>query len=77
MSTEVNLIDVIERLVRLEAEYSRLEGSQVAITIKLDAIIDKFTRYEARWGGIFMVVSALIGLLAAFHSAVLGYFRAR
>jgi hypothetical protein len=77
MSHEIDLIDIVERLTRLEAENASLEASQLIMMSKLDTLLERFIRYEAKWGGIFMVLSALLGLFLAFKTEILGVFRGR
>lgn len=77
MSHEIDLIDIVERLTRLEAENASLEASQLMMMSKLDTLLERFNRYEAKWGGIFMVLSALLGLFLAFKTEILGVFRGR
>lgn len=77
MSTEVDLIDIVARLARLEAEQRHLDLQQMTLVSKMDTLLDRFTRYEAKWGGVVMVLSAIIALLVALKAQILGYFSGR
>ncbi len=59
-----------ERLVRLETEGNARQDKLESMEIKLDSLIDRFTRYEAKWGGIVMIMSAVLGLLLAFKNEI-------
>jgi hypothetical protein len=76
------MIAIIERLAKLEADTASLFRKQVdarderaQIAAKLDILILRFTRYEAKWGGIMMVVSALLALSIALKNEILRLFR--
>jgi hypothetical protein len=69
--------EVVERLARLETEGISNEKRLGSMEKKLDTVIERFTRYEAKWGGIFMVLSAILGLLTTFHSSIQKFFSGR
>jgi tetrahydromethanopterin S-methyltransferase subunit B len=69
--------EIAERIARLEAREEHISKSQDETNEKLDTLIGRFTRYEAKWGGIVMVLSAVLGLVLALKSEILRYFNAR
>lgn len=62
--------DIADRLARLEAREEIISRQQDDTIRKLDTLIERFARYEAKWGGIVMVLSALLGLLLAVKTEV-------
>ena len=60
--------DLAARLTRLEEREKIVSEQQKATNEKLDTLIERFTRYEAKWGGIVMVLSAILGLVLALKS---------
>lgn len=62
--------EIAERIGRLEAREETISKQQDETNKKLDTLIERFARYEAKWGGIVMVLSALLGLLLALKSEI-------
>lgn len=60
--------EIAERLARLESREETISAQQVETNKRLDTLIDRFARYEAKWGGIVMVLSAILGLVLALKS---------
>lgn len=73
--SKVTLDNVAQRLSRLEGEVHDRNETQREMVKKLDSLAERFTRYEAKWGGIVMVLSAVVGLLLAFKTEILRVFR--
>lgn len=69
--------EIAERLGRLEAREETVSAQQGEMIKKLDALNERFARYEAKWGGIVMVLSAILGLALALKSEILGIFDVR
>lgn len=74
---EIDMIEIIERLTKLETEQKTLAHQHASISTKLDLLITRFTRYEAKWGGVVMVMSALAALVLAFKSELLKWMGGR
>ena len=68
---EIDMIEMLERLTRLETEYKTLEHQHQSIQKKLDTLITRFDKYEAKWGGVLMVVSAVGAVVIAFKAELL------
>lgn len=68
---EIDMIGLLERLTRLETEHKALEHQHQSIQTKLDMLLTRFNKYEAKWGGVLMVASALGAVLLAFKAEVL------
>lgn len=60
--------EIAARLARLEEREKAVSEQQKATNAKLDTLIERFARYEAKWGGIVMVLSAILGLALALKS---------
>lgn len=76
-NSEIDVAGLLERVAKIETETRNLESQLTAMVAKLDVMIDRFTRYEAKWGGVLMVVSALVGIFATFHTAIQRFFSER
>ena len=57
--------EVAERLVRLETKMEAVERYEV----KIDALVDKITRYESKLGGVFVVATAVIAFFKMLGEA--------
>jgi hypothetical protein len=57
--------EVAERLVRLEMKMEAVERYEV----KIDALVDKITRYESKLGGVFVVATAVIAFFKMLGEA--------
>lgn len=68
--SKVTLESVAHRLSRLEGEVHERNESQKEMIKKLDALAERFARYEAKWGGIVMVLSAMVGLALALKTEI-------
>jgi hypothetical protein len=68
---EIDMIEMLERLTRLETEHKALEHQHQSIQKKLDMLITRFDKYEAKWGGVLMVVSAVGAVVIAFKSELI------
>lgn len=76
-TNEIDMIEVIERLARLETEFKTLEGQHSGITTKLDLMISRFDRYEAKWGGVVMVATAIGAIVLALKTELLKWIAGR
>jgi hypothetical protein len=76
-SQEIDMIEMLERLTRLETEYKTLEHQHGSIQTKLDILITRFNKYEAKWGGVVMVVSAIVAILIALKTELLKWLAGR
>jgi hypothetical protein len=74
---EIDMIEVIERLARLETEFKTLEHQHGGIQTKLDIMITRFDKYEAKWGGVLMVGSALFAIFLALKTELLKWLGGR
>jgi hypothetical protein len=68
--------EVAERLVRLEMKMEAVERYEVraetdakALEAKIDALVDKITRYESKLGGVFVVATAVIAFFKMLGEA--------
>lgn len=68
--------EVAERLVRLEMKMEAVERYAVraetdakALGAKIDALVDKITRYESKLGGVFVVATAVIAFFTMLGEA--------
>lgn len=68
--------EITERLVRLEMEMEaaekqalRAEAEYKALESKIDALVDKITRYESKLGGVFVVATAVIAFFKMLGEA--------
>lgn len=77
VNSEIDIASLLERVAKIETETRNLESQLTTMVIKLDVMIDRFTRYEAKWGGVLMVVSALVGIFATFHTTIQKFFSER
>jgi len=77
VNSEIDIASLLERVAKIETETRNLESQLTTMVIKLDVMIDRFTRYEAKWGGVLMVVSALVGIFATFHATIQKFFSER
>lgn len=57
--------EVAERLVRLEMKMEAVERYET----KIDALVDKITRYESKLGGVFVVATAVIAFFKMLGEA--------
>lgn len=57
--------EVAERLVRLEMKMEAVERYEA----KIDALVDKITRYESKLGGVFVVATAVIAFFKMLGEA--------
>lgn len=76
-SREIDMIEVIERLTKLETEQKTLAHQHSAITTKLDIMITRFDKYEAKWGGVVMVATALGAIVLALKAELLKWIGGR
>lgn len=74
---EIDMIEVIERLARLETEFKTLEHQHGSIQTKLDVMITRFDKYEAKWGGVVMVATALGAIVLALKTELLKWLGGR
>lgn len=75
MTTAAQELSAIrERLAKLETREQTLSGNQKEIMAKLDSLILRFDRYEAKWGTLFMIFSAISALVLAFKREIMGFF---
>lgn len=65
------------RLARLETLAKTADQERHKMSEKLDNLDARFTRYEARWGGVMMVVSALFALTAVLKDEIVRWFSGR
>ena len=78
MSAETELFERIATLeARLEAAEKQHVASQAQFALEREAqnraineLLQKFARYEGKWGGIVMVVSAIGAMLALFKAEI-------
>lgn len=68
--------EITERLVRLEMKMEaaekqalRAEAEYKALESKIDALVDKITRYESKLGGVFVVATAVIAFFKMLGEA--------
>ena len=68
--------EITERLVRLEMKMEaaekqalRAESEYKALESKIDALVDKITRYESKLGGVFVVATAVIAFFKMLGEA--------
>jgi hypothetical protein len=69
-------VEITERLVRLEMKMeaveraaTRAEEESRARAEKIDALVDKITRYESKLGGVFVVATAVIAFFKMIGEA--------
>lgn len=62
--------DLVSRVAKLEARHELVKEDLDSVAESLKSINSKLDKYEGRWGGIIMVVSALATMLAIFWSAI-------
>ena len=74
---DIDVIDMLERLARLETAHKALEHQHGSIQTKLDMMITRFDKYEAKWGGVLMVASALGAVFLAFKTEVIRWLTGR
>lgn len=74
--------EVAERLVRLEMKVeaieryaARAEGEYKALEPKIDALVDKITRYESKLGGVFVAATAVIAFFKLVGEKGWEFFR--
>lgn len=69
--TDVNVVELVQRIAKLEAGHAHLAAQSEAVTDRLDKLLTRFDKYEAKWGGVLMVVSALSAIGLAFKGEVM------
>lgn len=62
--------DLVTRVAKLEARHELVKEDLDKVTEALTSINRKLDKYEGRWGGILMVVSAVATMLAIFWSTI-------
>ena len=69
-------VEITERLVRLEMKMEAVEKHVThaaeeakALESKIDALVDKITRYESKLGGVFVVATAVIAFFKMLGEA--------
>ena len=69
-------MEITERLVRLEMKMEaveryavRAESEYKALESKIDALVDKITKYESKLGGVFVVATAVIAFFKMLGEA--------
>lgn len=77
MSQDTDLMDIVQRVARLESEYEIMSKQHSGLTTRLDVLIRRFDRYEAKWGGVLMVLSALAALVLAFKAEIMRFLGGR
>ena len=65
-----NEASIVERLAKLEARHDLVKEDLDKVAEQLTKINSKLDKYEGRWGGILMVVSAVATMLAIFWSTI-------
>jgi hypothetical protein len=63
-------LDVERRLTALEAKYERTVDDLEKVCTQLASITSKLDKYEGKWGGVIMVMTAVTTLLAIFWDGV-------
>lgn len=63
-------LDVERRLTALEAKYERTVDDLEKVCSQLATITSKLDKYEGKWGGVIMVMTAVTTLLAIFWDGV-------
>lgn len=63
-------LDVERRLTALEAKYERTVDDLEKVCAQLTIITSKLDKYEGKWGGVIMVMTAVTTLLAIFWDGV-------
>lgn len=68
--------EITERLVRLEMKMEAVEKYVAAAAVesraleeKIDALVNKITRYESKLGGVFVVATAVIAFFKMLGEA--------
>lgn len=74
---EIDMLELLERVTRIETEHKVLEHQHASIQKKLDTLITRFDKYEAKWGGVLMVVSAVGAIILAFKAEVIKWLTGR
>lgn len=77
MTQEIDMVELVERVVKLEEQQKVLHSQNTSIQTKLDLLITRFTKYEAKWGGVLMVLSAIGALALALKGEILKAFGLR
>ena len=63
-------LDVERRLTALESKYERTVDDLEKVCSQLATITSKLDKYEGKWGGVIMVMTAVTTLLAIFWDSV-------
>lgn len=63
-------LQVESRLTALEAKYERTVDDLEKVCGQLTIITSKLDKYEGKWGGVIMVMTAVTTLLAIFWDGV-------
>lgn len=78
------MMEVVERIAKLEAQQEALERRheeesrrQSHAIGELERFMQRFERYEAKWGGVIMVVTAIVAFLTLIKTEVLAWLRGR
>lgn len=64
-----------ERIAVLEAQMRNVVTDQHEIKEGIADMRERFTRYEAKWGGVLMVLTAIGSLLLTFKDTFLAKFK--
>lgn len=59
-------LDIERRLTAIEAKYERTVEDLEKVANQLSVITSKLDKYEGKWGGVIMVVTALATMMAIF-----------
>jgi hypothetical protein len=62
--------NIEKRLAHLEAMDEVRGKKQDEVINKLDTLTTRFDRYEAKWGGVMMIVSALVAIVMVLKDEV-------
>ena len=77
MKNEDLKVAIERRLTKLETKDDIRGRKQDEIIKELHTLTTRFDRYEAKWGGVLMVFSALIAIVTVAKDAIMGWFNGR
>lgn len=63
-------LDIERRLTALETQHSRTIEDLEKVSNQLATITSKLDKYEGKWGGVIMVMSAVTALMAIFWKSL-------
>jgi len=63
-------LDIERRLTAIEAKYERTVEDLEKVSNQLSIITSKLDKYEGKWGGVIMVMSAVTALMAVFWKSI-------